>query len=71
MVLLVMLVKWNLISVCLEIVLVSMQDRCTIASNVPLAQKPFWMHPMVLLGEIGRGEAHFGPFGDSVNLSAR
>jgi hypothetical protein len=26
---------------------------------------------MVLLGDVGEVEAHFGPFRDSVNLSAR
>jgi hypothetical protein len=26
---------------------------------------------MVLLGDIGQVEAHFGPFGDSINLNAR
>jgi hypothetical protein len=26
---------------------------------------------MVHLGDVGRVEAHFGPFGDSVNLDAR
>jgi hypothetical protein len=25
---------------------------------------------MVLLGDVGQVEAHFGPFGDSVNLDA-
>jgi hypothetical protein len=29
------------------------------------------MHPMVLLGDVGQVEAHFGPFGDGVNLDAR
>jgi hypothetical protein len=29
------------------------------------------MHTMVLLGDVGQVEPHFGPFGDSVNLSAR
>jgi len=38
------------------------------ASNAPLAKKPFWTHPMVLLGEGVQVEAWFGPFGDSANL---
>jgi hypothetical protein len=29
------------------------------------------MHPMVLLGDVGQVKAHFGLFGDSVNLVAR
>jgi hypothetical protein len=29
------------------------------------------MYPMVLLGDEAQVEAHFGPFGDSVNLDSR
>ena len=36
----------------------------------PLAQKSFWTHPMVLLGDDAEVEAHFDPFGDSANLDA-
>ena len=39
------------------------------APNVPWAHKLFWMHPMVLLGDVGQVEARFGPFGDSVILT--
>ena len=39
--------------------------------NMPLAQKSFWMHLMVLLGDEAPVEAYFGPFGDSCNLNAR
>jgi hypothetical protein len=39
--------------------------------NVPWAPKSFWTHPMVLLGYEAQVEAHFGPFGDSVRVSAR
>jgi hypothetical protein len=49
-------VKWKVVSVRLEIVLILMHDRCTICA-----------HPMVLLGDVGQAEARFGPFGDSVN----
>ena len=41
------------------------------APNIPLAQKWFWMHPMVLLGDEAQLEAQFGPFGDIPNLDAR
>jgi hypothetical protein len=66
---------------------VSVQDRCTIcakhtigleivldarfASNVLQAQKSFWMHPMELQGDKAQVESRFGPFGDSVSVSAR
>ena len=38
--------------------------------NVPLAQKSFWTHPMVLLRDEAQVEARFGPLGDSANLDA-
>jgi hypothetical protein len=62
---------WNLVLVCLEIVLLSRQDRCTVCVNVPLAQKSFWTHPMVLLGDEAQVEAGFSLFGDSANLDTR
>jgi hypothetical protein len=61
----------NLVSVRLEMVLVSVQDRCTVCAKRTQAQKLFWMHPMVLLGDEAQVEARFGPFGDSANLDAR
>jgi hypothetical protein len=39
--------------------------------KVPLAQKSFWTHPMVLLGDVAQAEAHFGQFRDSANLGAK
>jgi hypothetical protein len=41
------------------------------APNVPLAQKSFWTHSMVLLGDGAQLEARFSLFGDSANLDAR
>jgi hypothetical protein len=41
------------------------------ALNVPLAQKLFWTHPMVLLGDEPQVKAHFNPFRGSANLDAR
>jgi hypothetical protein len=64
-------VKWNLVSIRLETVLVSVQYRCTVCANVPSAQKLFWMHPMILLGDEARMEACLSLFGDSGNLDAR
>ena len=55
----------------LEIVPILMQDRCTVSSNVPLAQQLFWTHPMELQGDVGHVEFHFFPFGDSGSVSAR
>jgi hypothetical protein len=39
--------------------------------NVPLAQKSFWTHSMVLLDDKALVDAHFVLFGDSANLNAR
>jgi hypothetical protein len=39
--------------------------------NITNAQKSFWMHPMVLLGDEAQVEARFDPFMDSANLDAR
>jgi hypothetical protein len=61
----------NLVSVYLETVLVSAQDRCTVCAKCTIAQKSFWTHPMVLLGDEAKVEARFGPFGDSANLDTR
>ena len=39
--------------------------------DIPLAQKLFWMHTMVPLGDEAQVEACFGTFGDSANFDAR
>jgi hypothetical protein len=57
--------------VCLETELVLVQDRCMVCAKRTKAQKSFWTHPMVLLGDEALVDAHFGPFGDSANLEAR
>ena len=44
-------------SVCLEMVLVSVQDRCTVCAT------SFRTHPMVLLGDEAQLKARFHPFG--------
>ena len=39
--------------------------------DIPLAQKSFWMHTMVPLGDEAQVEACFGTFGDSANFDGR
>ena len=39
--------------------------------DVPKAQKSFWTHLMVPLGDEAQVDARFGPSGDSANLDAR
>jgi hypothetical protein len=62
---------WNLILVRLEIMLVSVQDRCTVCAKRTKAQMLFWMHPMVHLGDKAQVDARFIPFGDSTNFDVR
>ena len=65
------MVKRKLVSVRLQIVLISGQHRYTYVLNVPWAWKSFWAQPMVLLGVVSLVEARVGPFGGSVSFSAR
>jgi hypothetical protein len=53
--------KWKLVSVRFETVLILIQ----------LVRMSFWMHPTELLGDVGHVESRFGPFGDSVSFGAR
>jgi hypothetical protein len=64
-----MYVKWKLVLVHLEIVLVSAQDRCTVCAIRTIGLETFLTHLMVLLGDVGQVEVHFVPFG--VNLGTR
>jgi hypothetical protein len=66
-----MYVKWKLVSLCLEIVLVSTQDRCTVCTECTVGLEIIFGTPEVLLGDVGQVKAHFIQFGDSINLSAR
>jgi hypothetical protein len=61
---------WNLVSVHLETLFVSVQGRCTVYANVLEVHKSFWTHPRVLLGDEAKVEARFGLYGDSVILDA-
>ena len=61
----------DLISVRLEIVLVSVQDRCMVCTRRTIGSE-------IVLGATdgttrykAQVEAHFGPFRDSANLGAR
>ena len=65
------LVLWKLVSVRLEIVLVSVQDRCTVCVKRTIGLDSVINAPMVLLGDEAQVEPHFSPCGDSANLDAR
>ena len=62
---------WNLAPFCLETVLGWCKIGARVVANVPEAQKSFWTHSMVPLGDEAQVEARFGPFGDMDNVDAR
>ena len=49
-----MWVLWNPCSVCLEMVLVLVQDRCTVCARRTIGSKIVLAHPAVLLGNEGQ-----------------
>ena len=63
--------KCNLVSVLSDIVLILIQDRCTVCVKHTIGLETFWTHLMELLGDVGLVESYFGPFGDSVSVGAR
>ena len=58
-------------SVHLEVVLVSAQDRCMVCAECTSGMEIILGTPDVLLANSGQEEARFDPFGDNVNLIAR
>ena len=64
-------VNWILVSVHLEIVLVSTQDRSTVCAECTIGSKINLVDLKVLLGDVDEVEARFSLFRDSVNLDAR
>ena len=65
------LVRLEIVSDRLEIVLVSVQDRCTVCAKRTIGLDIVFNAPMVLIGDEAQVEAHFSPCGDSANLDAR
>ena len=63
--------KWKLVSVHLEIVLILTQDRCTVCAEHTIGSKIDLDAPMELQGDVDNMESRFGPFGDSVSFGAR
>ena len=61
-----MRLKQKLVSVRLEVVLILTQDRCIVCAKRTVGSEIIWMHPMVLLGDVGHVESHFGLLGASV-----
>jgi hypothetical protein len=63
--------KWKLILVHLEIVLILMQDRCTVGAKLTTTLKTVLDASDGTPRDVGHVESCFGPFGDSVSVSAR
>ena len=64
-------VLWNLVSDHSEIVLVLVQDRCTVCAKRTIGLDIVFNAPMVLLGDEAQVEARFSLCGDSANFDAR
>ena len=62
---------WNLVSVHLEIVLVSFQDSCTVCAKRTNGLDIIFNTSMVLQGDEAQVEARFSPCRDSANIDAR
>ena len=65
------MVLWKLVLVHLEIVLVSVQDRCTVCAKRTLGLDIVFNAPMILLGDEAQVEDRFSSCGDSANLVTR
>ena len=61
----------NQILVRLEMVLVSVQDRCMVCAKRTIGLEIVLDAPMVLLGDEAQVQARFGLFRDSTSLDAR
>ena len=61
----------NHISVCLEMVLVSVQDRCMVCAKHTIGPETILDAPMVLQGDEAQVQALFGLFRDSTSHDTR
>ena len=62
---------WNLLSVRLEIVIVSVQDRCTVCAKCTIGSEIVTDVPNGTPRCKAQVEACFSPFGGRLNLDAR
>jgi hypothetical protein len=63
-------VMWNLVSVHLETVSVSLQYRCTVCAECTIGSKIGLDAPDGTPMDEDHVKAHFSPFADSANLDA-
>jgi hypothetical protein len=66
-----MRLKWKLVSVYLDIVLIMTQDRCIVKSEHTIGSKIILDEANELLGDVAHVESCFGPFRDGVSVEAR
>jgi hypothetical protein len=66
-----MRLKWELVSVRLEIVLISMQDRYTVCAEHTIGSEIILIALDGTPSDMGLVKSRFGPFGDSVGVGAR
>ena len=62
---------WNLVLICLETVLLLVQDWCMICAKDTIGSEIILDTMMVLLRDDAQLDARFGQFGDSANLDTR
>ena len=65
-----MRLKWKLVSVRLEIVLILTEARCIVCTERTRGSEIVLDALVVPLGDEAQVEARFGPFGDSANVVA-
>jgi hypothetical protein len=63
--------KRKLILVSLEIMLILVQNSCSVCADRTIGQKSFWTHEMELLGDVDHVESRYSLFGDSVSVGER
>jgi hypothetical protein len=63
-----MWLKWKLVLISLEIVLILMQDRCLVCTECAIGSEIVLAYPMELLGDVVQVEARFGLLVKGVNL---
>ena len=66
-----MWVMWNLVSIRLEMVLVSVQDRCMVCAKRTIGLETVLDAPIVLLCDEAQVQARFSLFRDSTSLDVR
>jgi hypothetical protein len=67
----VMRLKWKLVLVRLEIVLILMQGSCMVCTERTISSEIILDAPLVVLGDKAQVKACFGPFRDSANFDVR